>query len=122
MSLTPQGYIRIGNDTLEHRSIAEAALGKQLPKGAEVHHINGVHTDNRPENLVICQNRAEHMAIHYRQKALSASGNASYVRCVYCKEWGPEGTMYVRRRSRAGIEARHRPCHADAERNRNGVK
>lgn len=37
-----------------HCELAEKALGKPLPKGARVHHINGISDDNRHENLVVC--------------------------------------------------------------------
>ena len=57
---TVRGYV------YEHVLVAEQALGKQLPGGAVIHHVNGDPTDNRSENLVICQGQGYHMGIHKR--------------------------------------------------------
>ncbi len=51
-----------------HRMIAERALGRPLPKGAEVHHWNMDKTNNRNLNLVICQDTAYHNLLHARMK------------------------------------------------------
>ena len=61
-----KGYIN------EHRLIAEEVLGKSLPSGAVMHHVNGDKTDNRRKNLVICQDENYHGLLHKRQRAIKA--------------------------------------------------
>jgi hypothetical protein len=61
----PAGYVR------EHIIIAESALGKPLPEGAIVHHINEDKTDNRNHNLVICEGNGYHQFLHERMRVIA---------------------------------------------------
>lgn len=56
-------------DYAAYHVVAAKALGRPLPNGACVHHINGDCSDNRPQNLVICQDNAYHMLLHSRTAA-----------------------------------------------------
>ena len=84
-----QGYVR------QNILVAEKALGKLLPSGAVVHHVNGQITDNRNENLVICQDQAYHILLHQRARALIACGHAKWLKCPYCKQYDAPENMYV---------------------------
>lgn len=73
-----------GRKVGEHVAVAEQAIGKPLPKGAIVHHIDGDKHNNAPSNLVICQDRAYHNLIHRRERALFMTGDADALCCQVC--------------------------------------
>jgi len=47
--------------------VLEAKLGRYLLDGCVAHHINGIKTDDRPENLMELS-RGEHMHLHWAQR------------------------------------------------------
>jgi hypothetical protein len=61
-ALKPNFYIK------EHRLVAEQMLGRRLTKNEVIHHLNGIKSDNRPENLVVTS-QAKH--IHKYHSKLS---------------------------------------------------
>jgi hypothetical protein len=52
-----------GGYVAEHRMVASDALGRWLHPKDEVHHINGRHGDNRPENLIVVRH-GKHQKLH----------------------------------------------------------
>jgi len=67
-----------GVAVLEHVRVAEKALGKPMPPGAVVHHIDENKQNNVSTNLVICPSSTYHQLIHVRMRALAACGNANW--------------------------------------------
>lgn len=67
--LSYHGYYRVNvpgrGRMLEHRHVMEQHLGRMLSSDELIHHINGVKTDNRLENLEIVL-RPVHAKIHQR--------------------------------------------------------
>ena len=80
-------HANAGGYVLEHLAVVSAALGGAIPERAEVHHVNKIKTDNRPSNLVLCEDAAYHGLLHRRQRALDECGNANWIRCMRCKRY-----------------------------------
>ena len=50
----------------EHVLKAESVLGKRLPAGAVVHHVDENPHNNELSNLVVCQDNGYHRTLHRR--------------------------------------------------------
>lgn len=103
----------------EHIAIAERALGKPLPEGAVVHHINGVRHENHNANLVICQDQAYHKLLHRRMHARTACGHPHWLLCVYCKTYGdPVSPTFHMQEITSNRGAYHKACAREHSRRR----
>jgi len=106
----------------EHILICEKALGKYLPKGAVVHHVNKNKKDNHtPFNLVICQDNTYHLYLHQRLRAYKACGHADWLGCRYCKKYDKPENMTIRIYKNHSY-AEHRECKNADQRRRKSIK
>ena len=76
-----QGYVA------EHRLVMEAHLGRYLTGVEIVHHINGVTSDNRIENLRLCKDRAEHARLHKPPRFCSICGAPHQAKGLCKNHW-----------------------------------
>jgi len=78
--ITDKGYVKILNYNhphshkngyvLEHRLVMEKKIGRYLRPEEVVHHINGIRTDNRIENLILFKSSAIHTKYEAKQRKL----------------------------------------------------
>lgn len=88
------GYWRNSEDQRIHILLAEQALGRSLPDGAEVHHLDGERGNNEKGNLVICQNRSYHKLLHSRKDVLDRGSNPNTHKwCCYHQKDEPRSVF-----------------------------
>lgn len=98
----PKNYPRLQSVRI-HRLRAEHALGKPLPHGVEVHHVDG--TKREDAVLVICQDHGYHRLLHARTRILRAGGDPNReIICKTCGDLTPRIGKY------GGIAERCPPC------------
>jgi hypothetical protein len=118
-ALRPDGYLRIkvdGKRRLEHLVIAEKALGRPLPPGVEVHHVDKDGANNAGSNLVICT-AAYHKLLHQRMRAQEACGNPNWRKCMYCNTFDDPANLLAR-----GLSMAHRDCYNEYQRDRRAAR
>lgn len=95
-----------------HVRIAERALGRRLPAGAMVHHVDENKQNNAKSNLVICQDAAYHRLLHYRMKVRRAGGNPNTDKfCSDCCQVKPMAAFNVMRSNKSnGRQSVCREC------------
>ena len=100
------------NNVLEHIVIVEKALGKHLDKRHEIHHVNECKTDNRNENLVVCEDKKYHYLLHLRALAIKLTRDPDKRKCVRCGEWNstPNMKFHTKPGSRSGETYCHPRC------------
>lgn len=109
--ISAEGYPMVtinGEETQVHCLVAERALGKPLPNGAQVHHVDENRLNYSNNNLVICPSNAYHRFIHQRLNAYNACGHADWRKCQFCQTYSP--TSEMKQRTSGPF------CHAECER------
>lgn len=100
----------------EHWAVIEQHTGIAPRRGSQmqVHHVNRNPSDNRPQNLVVCENGAYHMLLHRRQRAIEATGNPNALKCSHCQKWSTPSDPEIRTTTcgpqNPSVRAFHRSC------------
>lgn len=79
------GYYPKNRYVWEHRLVMEKKIGRYLHPKEVVHHLNGIKSDNRPDNLVLFSSNAEHLAVDLAGK---------------CPKWSKRGAARIQ----AGVQ------------------
>jgi hypothetical protein len=104
-----------GKKRQQHIVVAEKALGKSLPAGAIVHHVDHNGQNNAPTNLVICPDQTYHKLIHLRERALDESGDPDKRKCIHCQQYDAQRNLSsTGAGKRSGQRFYHKACRAAA--------
>lgn len=96
-------------------------LGVTLINDNLIHHRDRDPTNNKNENLIVCENKGYHRLIHAREDAYRATGDVNSRKCKVCKEWDSPSNMKRKARYRYGEATDespsfvHKKCHAKYE-------
>jgi len=116
----PRGYVYEhynGELKGQHVVVAEKALGKRLPQGAEVHHFDKNRSNNNPSNLVICQNSQYHILLHLRAEIIQRGGNPLTDKvCYSCDKALSRSEFWKRKKSTDGLSFICKDCYNKARR------
>jgi hypothetical protein len=108
------GYVQIAGEkhgSLEHQAIAARALGRPLPPGAEVHHLDEDKTNNSHSSLVICESREYHLLLHKRQRVIAMGGDPGLDKiCSTCQALKSKADFYNNRTAHDGLTADCKEC------------
>jgi hypothetical protein len=101
-----RGYVR------ESILVAEQAIEIEMPTDAVVHHWDRDPQNNKPSNLLICQDQAYHRIIHRRMLAMEACGHPEWLKCIFCGIYSPPAELVIlQRRGRVYSERwYHQTC------------
>lgn len=66
-----RGYKKRINSKDVHRYVYENYIGRKLNRNEIIHHVNLVKTDNRIENLYLCNGQSEHSLLHRQLEGIA---------------------------------------------------
>lgn len=90
-----------GRHSYEHQRIAAAVLGRPVPAGVQVHHVDGNGRNNTRRNLVICDSQRYHQILHARARVLVAGGDPNAdAWCSICQHVRPLRMFWIRKSGR----------------------
>ena len=81
------GYEKRIGGKVKHRLIYEDYIGRELVREDVIHHINLDKTDNRLENLYLCNGQSEHSFLHRQLEKLAGQLVKSGVILFDCGEY-----------------------------------